>query len=78
MVASDYVGSASAFGQLLRNVDVQFGEFENVCWAVNSCRRLDGGLTVVAAERFAKFFKALADGDRAAADSVLRCWGIRR
>lgn len=65
------VGSEAAFRKLLYYTNIRYGEF-------NECvRRLRQHGTYASVERFAALLEAVAQGDRAEADQVLREWGIR-
>ena len=77
MGSQNYVGIAELCGQCLSNIDVSRQEFGDVMWAFMCCRRSDGAPTVIAQERLTRFYEAVKKGDRAAADKVLREWGIR-
>lgn len=69
MDTSHNVGECSALGQLLCNADVQGREFAEAMLLKSPN---------VSAWGLACFFKAIADGDSAFANSLLRSWGIRR
>lgn len=78
MATQNYVRGHATLRQCFRNADISERELENVEWAINSCKRDDGFVTVITAERVARLSEAASQGDRAAADQILRSWGIRQ
>lgn len=77
MDAPYFAGSVAELGQLLRDADVSLCEIEDVYGQSYSC--IDqSGVSVFAAGRVAELFKAIEKGDRAAADTLLCRWGVRR
>ena len=73
MGQEDIARSEASFGELLRNTHIYRREFVEAFhrseWMLNSSE-LD-------AERFDALLEAIAKEDRAAADQILRVWGIR-
>lgn len=62
----------SARRQLFLNADVLRREFDEAVWAFCTTQ------SHIGAERLARLSQAIAEKDRAAADKILRGWGIRR
>lgn len=62
----------------LCDAHVQRREFVEAATLFITCCRDDGRPTIIAAGRFSELVKAISLGDRAAADTILRSWGIRR
>lgn len=66
------VGGFTALGLLLRDADIQPGEFNTACWCLWNRERESSP------EGLARLVEAIAKKDHAAVDQVLCSWRIRR
>ena len=77
MVTSARTRSLKSYGVDLRDADVLLSEFALAVWHKSARNPPNGDTSELATERFARLVKTITEGDSAAADKVLRSWGIR-
>lgn len=84
MDPSDNAGGVAILGQLFRDANVSRYELEDLFRTFDLCRAAQGDdgsrewSAIVAAHGVEQIYEAIAQGDFARADQILRSWGVRR